>query len=885
MIKTKNSCKRLLYAFLFILFTTAFNLQSQTKTLGLLKKLNGNDENGYVLFSPIGIDTTYLINKCGQKIHYWATKYTPGFSLYLKPNGNLLKAGTYNDTAFAAAGGRGGMIEEYDWNGNLVWSYKIFNDSLCQHHDIYPMPNGNIMVLAWHALSKNEAIAKGRKPANFGFLPELWGERLIELKPIGTDSADIVWQWDLFDHIIQDFDSSLPNYGNVAMHPELMDINYALTIGTQDWIHANSIDYNPKLNQIVISAHNISEIWIIDHSTDTKEASTHNGGTFDKGGDFLYRWGNPAAYKSGSSSDRKLFRQHNARWIEGGLRDSGSIMIFNNGLNRDTAYSSIDIVRTPILSNGSYVATLPYGPAKASWIYTDSVKTKFYAQFISGAQMLPNGNVLICSGPQGRFFEVTEKMKIVWEYRNPVNSATIRSDGQMPGSNQVFRCTYYPKNYPAFSGKSLNSLGTIERSSYPYSCNYEAIPPKIVALGPKNNDSLVLPTKILTLKFDESVLKRNGIIQLYCNGTPFESINMQSDLVVIRNDSVYIHHTKAFPIESRISVKIPAAIVSDSSNNTYKIGIDSSLWHFNTIHTRPKVLTYFPAHQAVGAKANQVIRMQFNVPVFKKGGNISLFEGGNYRESFAVNSANIRINGNIVEIQSDKVFKSNTLIVVAMDSCFEDSFGIPCSPIAYGDWYFRTSTAIQTSILSPEHLSDEVVQSVSIYMNFNRSYTLDSNKSIRLFSNGVVVKTIALNDTNIHVASNSMRINTGMLFAKGSLIGVEFPSNSLRDTFGFLFGGTDTGTWHFTIEKSSRLSAELLTDGIRIYPIPNAGSFVISSTIDIKTIELLDMQGRTMPFIQNTVEHGHVTIQMLNPSIGIYVLRINGDKSYMLKIE
>jgi hypothetical protein len=35
------------------------------------------------------------MNKCGQKIHSWHTQYTPGLSVYLQPNGHLLKCGTY----------------------------------------------------------------------------------------------------------------------------------------------------------------------------------------------------------------------------------------------------------------------------------------------------------------------------------------------------------------------------------------------------------------------------------------------------------------------------------------------------------------------------------------------------------------------------------------------------------------------------------------------------------------------------------------------------------------------------------------------------------------------------------------------------------------------
>lgn len=60
----------------------------------------------------------------------------------------------------------------------------------------------------------------------------------------------------------------------------------------------NGIDYNPVLDQIALSTHNLNEWYIIDHSTTTAEAATSSGGNSGKGGDLLYRWGNPAAYQA-----------------------------------------------------------------------------------------------------------------------------------------------------------------------------------------------------------------------------------------------------------------------------------------------------------------------------------------------------------------------------------------------------------------------------------------------------------------------------------------------------------------------------------------------------------------------------------------------------------
>jgi hypothetical protein len=59
------------------------------------------------------------------------------------------------------------------------------------------------------------------------------------------------------------------------------------------WNHMNSIDYNPTFDQIAMSVRGNSEVWIIDHSTTTAQAKGHTGGKYGKGGDLLYRYGNP----------------------------------------------------------------------------------------------------------------------------------------------------------------------------------------------------------------------------------------------------------------------------------------------------------------------------------------------------------------------------------------------------------------------------------------------------------------------------------------------------------------------------------------------------------------------------------------------------------------
>lgn len=577
-----SSVKLSLIGLFAALLCLATNTNAQ-KTLGMTKHRSGSTENGYVLYAPMGSKTTYLIDKCGKKVHSWTSKYNPGLSAYLLEDGSLLRTGVMNDTFFVFSG-KGGIIEKFDWDGNLVWSYVISNDSLCQHHDIHPLKNGNILVIAWHGISANDAYAKGRQVGSIGG-PKLASERIIELKPKGINGAEIVWQWSLWDHIIQDESISKPDFNVISNHPELMNINYA-PFQIPDWIHMNSIDYNPDLDQIVVSCHSNSEIWIIDHSTTTAEAASHVGGKANHGGDLLYRWGNPAAYNKGTKSNQKFFRQHNAYWIPKGYLNGGDIMAYNNGLGRTPNYSQIDIIRPPVNSFGEYVQSKPYGPTNALWTYKDSIPTNFYSAVTSGAQRLRNGNTLICEGSSGRFFEIKPNNTIVWEYWSPVAMGDfILSDGDEPSGTNVFRCTWYSDSFSGFNGKILTAGDPIEKNSKAYSCTLDpgdTKAPNVVDLFPSNHTSNILINTTVELTFNENIQKGDsGAIYIYENQWLKERIPISSSQIQVNNTMAVILPSSVFDYNSKIQISVSKDAFKDIAGNHYA-GSDSSNWSFTT---------------------------------------------------------------------------------------------------------------------------------------------------------------------------------------------------------------------------------------------------------------------------------------------------------------
>jgi hypothetical protein len=441
-------------------------LSAESTTIGLLQS-DTNAFVGYTLFESERCCTAYLIDNKGRYVHSWRSSYLPAHTNYLLADGSLLHAGCVGNPDFTG-GGNGGRVERFDWDGNLAWAWEYSNTVHCQHHDIEPLPNGNVLLVAWELKSRAEAIAAGRNPAKLT-ANKLWPDHIVEVNP-ATDS--IVWEWHIWDHLIQDFDSTKANYGVVADHSELVDLNYTTTGNiAADWIHTNAVTYNPQFDQVVISANQLSEIWVIDHSTTTAEAKGHSGGRYGMGGDLLYRWGNPQTYRAGGTADRKFYAQHDARWIEPGLPGAGHMMVFNNGGARPGRYSTVDEFIPACDSTGSYprpAPGTPFGPTAQCWVYAATPPAGFYSATISGARRLPNGNTLICQGDSGYFFEVTRDSQVVWRYLNPVtDSVRLFQGNAVPGGmsgrqNNTFRAARYAPDYPGLAGKDLTPGYPIE---------------------------------------------------------------------------------------------------------------------------------------------------------------------------------------------------------------------------------------------------------------------------------------------------------------------------------------------------------------------------------------------------------------------------------------
>ncbi len=431
--------------------------------------LPGDDDRafeGYTLvhdgaFGGQNANRIYLTDMNGEMVHQWEPgRYQPeGSVAYLLENGLLLR--TVSSHHWMRGDhypvGSAGTVQLLDWDSNIVWEYEMdVPGKHVFHHDVDYMPNGNILAIAYTGFSPEEARAMGWDGVFPADAETVWLDKVVELQPnLDDGSTEIVWQWNSWDHLVQDKFPDRANFGDVESAVGKIDINYlregyVLFIGGQ-MQHVNSVDYNAELDQIVLSSAAYGELWFIDHGTTMAEAAGDSGGRYGRGGDLIYRWGNPFTTRSGTLDDATLYWQHDARWITEGLPGAGNLLVYNNGTKRrldgtfdpelgmdfENSYTDLLEVRLPVRADGSYDTGRE---PELVWSWNLDAEEDYFSPFMSGWDRLPNGNTIFVNGHNKQIIEVTPAGERVLDYVVPENG-------------RKYRVYKYPVDYPGFAGR------------------------------------------------------------------------------------------------------------------------------------------------------------------------------------------------------------------------------------------------------------------------------------------------------------------------------------------------------------------------------------------------------------------------------------------------
>jgi hypothetical protein len=446
--------------------------------------------NGYTLVSVMNSSAATLYDTNQNVFKTWTgLPAQTGYSSYIMPGGYLVRSAKATGVSFMG-GPICGKIQKHDYSGALVWDFIYSTTSYVTHHDICPLPNGNVLAIAYERRTATEVSAAGGNNAI-----EMWPDKIVEIEPTGPTTGNVVWEWKAWDHLMQNVNPAKSNYvTTLADHPGKLNINYKQT---KDWIHMNGLDYNPILDQIAFSSHNLNEIYIIDHSTTTAEAATNAGGNSGKGGDILYRWGNPVAY--GASGTAVLNVTHDAHWIREGMPNAGRLVAFNNkGVS--STQSAVDYVITPA---SGYTYTITPGAAFSPSTYTSRIACNGYTSNMGNSYELPNGNTLICIATSGKVYEINAAGTQLW-------SKTF--SGSVPQSFMYDSCYLFntPPSIPVITVNG-NDLSSSAATTYQWYQNGSLIS------GATNQQYTPTSSGIFVVRITDA----NGCVFQYSKGQAF----------------------------------------------------------------------------------------------------------------------------------------------------------------------------------------------------------------------------------------------------------------------------------------------------------------------------------------------------------------------------
>ena len=212
-----------------------------------------------------------LVDMNGRIVHAWPLVRTTARAR-LDRSGRLLVMGIDN------------AIKIYDWDGRLVWRYRLASERDLPHHDLIWLANGNVMVLAQ--------------------VEETRDDYLQEVNRRGR----VVWEWRFSEHL----DAAFPERDR--RHPDPTHVNSVHELGPNRWWDAGDARFRP--GNLLLSARTLDAILVVDR----------------RSGEIVWTW------------SEGLDRQHEAVMVPQGRVGEGLFLVFNNGLANRFAYRRSSVV-------------------------------------------------------------------------------------------------------------------------------------------------------------------------------------------------------------------------------------------------------------------------------------------------------------------------------------------------------------------------------------------------------------------------------------------------------------------------------------------------------------------------------------------------------------
>jgi outer membrane protein assembly factor BamB len=359
-----------------------------------------------------------LIDMNGNEVHRWPTML--GFPPRVLPGGFVM----------------GGIVSrlphqenvalvQLDWQGNEVWRFDRLEQvetqedetvwAARQHHDWQRegSPVGYYAPGAEPASDRGRTLILAHKNVHN---PDVSDKRLEDDYLLEVDwEGNVLWDWLASDHVDEfGFSGDARNaiyrsaaYNEARDSVDWLHINSATYVGPNRWYDDGDERFHP--DNVIISSRNANFIAIVARS-----------------GDVVWRIGPDFRATPAQLEIGQIIGQHHPHVIPEGLPGAGNLLVFDNGGR--AGYG----VGNPTAPDGAQTVSrfdsrvLEIDPTTLDIVWEYSIggqeSFRFFSQYVSSAQRLPNGNTMINEGNGGRIFEVTADGDIVWEYVNPYAS-------------------------------------------------------------------------------------------------------------------------------------------------------------------------------------------------------------------------------------------------------------------------------------------------------------------------------------------------------------------------------------------------------------------------------------------------------------------------------
>jgi len=355
---------------------------------------------GYTLLSPSSDKSAYLIDIDGRVVHQWTfDSIDPGYGRLLD-NGNLLMSGSDVTLPPPPEDEPTKAPPPFESHITRLGGYKT---TLLEVDW-----NGNVVWEYHHRAQHHDFV---RLPNGNTMVP-VWVELSEELHKAVRGGHRLPRERlpRLLSDDLVEVDSEGVEVRRIHIWELFDPVKDPIhpTKRRWEWTHTNGIDVN-EAGDIVFSARSNDRIGVIDGST----------------GELKFRY-------------TETHGQHHPTWVGDNL-----IQVFDNG------------------SSNSRVIEIDITSGDVTWEYKGAPVQQFFSNYISGADRLGSGSVLVCEGSSGRLFEVTRNCEVVWEWINPF--VNYRKNGELTVG--MYRAHRYPPDHPAFAGRDLDpaTYGNLNR--------------------------------------------------------------------------------------------------------------------------------------------------------------------------------------------------------------------------------------------------------------------------------------------------------------------------------------------------------------------------------------------------------------------------------------